>query len=115
MIHQDDRTVFLPLGGCGEIGMNLNLFSHRDRWLMVDCGVTFDDQRLDQRGRPSVVTPDPSFVLDHLNSLEALIVTHAHEDHFGAIPYSGLNYSVRFTRHLLQHRYCERSRHGVVR
>ena len=37
--------------------MNLNLFSHRDRWLMVDCGVTFDDQRLDQRGRPSVVTP----------------------------------------------------------
>jgi len=87
MIHQDDRTAFLPLGGCGEIGMNLNLFSHRGRWLMVDCGVTFDDQRLDQRGRPSVVTPDPSFVLDHLNSLEALIVTHAHEDHFGAIPY----------------------------
>ena len=53
---------------------------------MVDCGVTFMISA-DHRGRPSVVTPDPYFMLEHSDSLEGLIVTHAHEDHFGAIPY----------------------------
>ncbi|HBK17981.1 MAG TPA: MBL fold metallo-hydrolase, partial [Gammaproteobacteria bacterium] len=48
---------FLPLGGCGEIGMNLNLFGTDDRWLMVDCGITFEDTVAGNQ----IQMPDPSF------------------------------------------------------
>ena len=78
-------VVFLPLGGCGEIGMNCNLFGHRDAWLAVDCGIT-----LEQRPgalRPSVQMPDLQFISSRREQLVGLIVTHAHEDHLGALPY----------------------------
>jgi len=78
---------FLPLGGCGEIGMNLNLFSSNNRWLMVDCGITFEQAMGDHRGRPSIQMPDPSFIANQRDKLDGLIITHAHEDHFGAVPY----------------------------
>ncbi|MCX4188245.1 ribonuclease J [Methylophaga sp. OBS4] len=83
---------FLPLGGTGEIGMNLNLYGHNGRWLMVDCGVTFEpntdiDGELIQGGRAHVQMADPQFIADRKDQLEALIITHAHEDHIGAVPY----------------------------
>ncbi len=75
---------FLPLGGCGEIGMNLNLFGHNRQWIMVDCGVHFT-RPSKFNAQPIIEMPDTSFV-DHLNgALVALLVTHAHEDHIGAI------------------------------
>ncbi len=77
--------VFLPLGGCGEIGMNLNLIGHGGRWLAIDCGITLEHQLGSLR--PSVQMPDPSFIQDRRNSLEGLLITHSHEDHLGAIPY----------------------------
>ncbi len=73
---------FLPLGGAGEIGMNLNLFGHDGQWLMVDLGITFGD-----RLGIDVITPDPAFIAQRRESLAGLIITHAHEDHVGAVPY----------------------------
>lgn len=78
---------FLPLGGCGEIGMNLNLFGHDGRWLMVDCGITFEHPEGSSSGRPSIQMPDPGFITSRRQALDGLILTHAHEDHLGAVPY----------------------------
>jgi ribonuclease J len=73
---------FLPLGGAGEIGMNLNLFGHDNEWLIVDLGITFGD-----RLGIDVIMPDPSFIAERRDSLVGMIITHAHEDHVGAVPY----------------------------
>ncbi len=81
-----DEFVFLPLGGCGEIGMNLYLYGYgpedRREWLMVDLGVRFGDTR-----EPGIdlVFPDVRFIEERRERLHAIILTHAHEDHFGAI------------------------------
>lgn len=73
---------FLPLGGSGEIGMNLNLFSYGDKWLMVDCGISFADPYL-----PGIdlIMPDVSFIEERRDDLLGLVITHAHEDHVGAV------------------------------
>jgi ribonuclease J len=73
---------FLPLGGANEIGMNFNAFGHNGQWVLVDLGITFHD-----RLGIDIVTPDPSFFIDHADRIEGLVLTHAHEDHVGAIPY----------------------------
>ncbi len=80
----DKGLWFVPLGGAGEIGMNLNLFACDDRWLMVDLGVTFGDESIPG---VDVVMPDPSFIAERREKLEGLIITHAHEDHVGAVAY----------------------------
>lgn len=82
-----EAVVFLPLGGTGEIGMNLNLYGYKGRWLMVDCGVTFEQQPGSSSGRPSIQMADPQFIASRRQALDGLIITHAHEDHLGAIPY----------------------------
>ncbi len=79
-----DALWFLPLGGCGEIGMNLNLFGHDGVWLMVDCGITFEKAA---NGQNRVEMPDPGPASAALSRLEAIVATHAHEDHIGALPY----------------------------
>ena len=73
---------FLPLGGCGEIGMNMNLYGHDGAWLMVDCGVTFAGPG---DPGPHVLMPDPRFIVERREALTALLITHAHEDHIGAV------------------------------
>ena len=78
---------FLPLGGTGEIGMNMNLYGHNDQWLMVDCGVMFDKTNPLADGSNSVVSADPSFIASRRHQLVGLVITHAHEDHIGAVPY----------------------------
>lgn len=83
-IPGDDEVLFLPLGGAGEIGMNLNLYGHAGKWLMVDCGITFDDG---STPGIDVIMPDPAFILENRDNLIGLILTHAHEDHLGALPY----------------------------
>lgn len=74
--------VFLPLGGAGEIGMNLNLYGHAGKWLMVDCGITFGD---DSTPGIEVIMPDPAFIVERRSALAGLVLTHAHEDHLGAV------------------------------
>ena len=75
---------FLPLGGAGEIGMNLNLYEYDGSWLMCDLGVTFAGDEL-----PGIdlVMPDLSFIARRKEGLVGLVLTHAHEDHLGAVPY----------------------------
>jgi ribonuclease J len=79
-----DALLFVPLGGAGEIGMNLNLYGCRGRWLMVDLGITFGD---DSMPGVDVVMPDPAFIEARRDDLIGLVLTHAHEDHIGAVPY----------------------------
>ncbi len=82
-----NATWFLPLGGTGEIGMNLNLYGHNGRWLLVDCGITFEHDAGSASGRPSIQMPDPAFIVSRKECIDGLIITHAHEDHLGAVPY----------------------------
>ncbi|HVY99382.1 MAG TPA: ribonuclease J [Dongiaceae bacterium] len=79
-----DELLFLPLGGAGEIGMNLNLYGHAGKWLMVDLGVTFGG---DETPSIEVIMPDPQFITERVQDLCGLVLTHAHEDHIGAVPY----------------------------
>ncbi len=81
-----DELVFLPLGGSGEIGMNLNLYGYGPeedrRWIIVDLGVTFGDDRT-----PGIdlIMPDPAFIEERRDELLGIVLTHAHEDHIGAV------------------------------
>jgi ribonuclease J len=75
---------FVPLGGSGEIGMNLNIYGYQGDWLIIDCGVTFGD---DSQPGLEVVMPDPGFIAERRDRLLGIVATHAHEDHIGAIPY----------------------------
>jgi len=84
IIPRPDELLFLPLGGAQEIGMNLNLYGHDGQWLMVDLGVTFGDE---STPGIDVIMPDTSFIEAHLASLVGLVLTHAHEDHLGAVQY----------------------------
>ena len=81
-----NQLIFCPLGGSGEIGMNMNLFAYGEpdnqKWIIVDIGVTFADDSI-----PGVdlIYPDPGFIVDKKKDLLGIILTHAHEDHIGAI------------------------------
>ncbi len=82
----DDEFVFLPLGGSDEIGMNLNLYGYgppeERKWIVVDVGVTFGDQTTPG---VDIIMPDPTFIAAHADDILGIILTHAHEDHVGAI------------------------------
>src|ERR1700722_19239155 len=84
-IERDEKGLyFLPLGGSGEIGMNLNLYGYRGQWLMLDCGITFGEE---EHAGVDVIMPDPAFIVERRDRLLGIVATHAHEDHIGAIPY----------------------------
>ena len=74
----------VALGGLGEIGRNMTVFEHAGRLLVVDCGVLFPEEH--QPGI-DVILPDFSWIRDRLDKIEALVLTHGHEDHIGAVPY----------------------------
>jgi ribonuclease J len=79
-----DGLRIVALGGLGEIGRNMMVFEHAGRLLIVDCGVLFPEP--DQPG-VDLILPDFSYIEDRLDQVEALVITHAHEDHIGAIPF----------------------------
>ncbi|MFT2098102.1 ribonuclease J [Marinomonas sp. 2405UD66-6] len=79
---------FLPLGGTGEIGMNMNLYGHDGQWLMIDCGVSFNEPlKADDLHTAEVVCADPTFITQQKERLAGIVITHAHEDHVGALPF----------------------------
>src|SRR3954471_5515449 len=84
--NRDDELVFLPLGGSNEIGMNFNLYGfrppHDRQWVVVDLGVTFGDQTTPG---VEIILPDPSYIEDYADRILGIVLTHAHEDHIGAV------------------------------
>lgn len=108
MMSRRDELVFAPLGGVGEIGMNMSLYGfgpERDRrWLVVDCGVTFAGPNL-----PGIdlIMPDTQFLEDEADRILGLVLTHAHEDHYGAVldlwpMFDKPVYATRFAAAMLQ-------------
>ncbi len=79
-----DDFWMLPLGGCGLFGANLTLYGHDGWWIMVDCGTAFVEER---HLGIDMMLPDMSFIEERKEKLAAIIITHAHEDHIGALPY----------------------------
>ena len=109
-----EEFIFCPLGGSGEIGMNMNLFAYGNienrKWIIVDIGVTFADDTI-----PGVdlIYPDPGFIVDKKNDLLGLVLTHAHEDHIGAIAHIWPKllcniYATPFTSVLIQEKFKEK-------
>ena len=74
----------IPLGGLGEVGRNMTVFEYDDRLLIVDCGVLFPE---DHHPGVDLILPDFEPIRDRLDQVEALVLTHGHEDHIGATPY----------------------------
>mgnify|MGYP006278261835 FL=1 len=116
-MSEREPLYFVPLGGSGEIGMNLNLYGYgpeADRtWIIVDCGVTFGD--LSTPG-VDIITPDPRFIEERRHQLAAIVLTHAHEDHMGAVAHLWRTlgcpiYATPFTAWLMRDRLAE---HGLL-
>ena len=106
--HHDD-LLFVPLGGSNEVGMNLNLYTTQGKWLMVDCGIGFAGDWLPG---VDVMVPDISAFLPYKDQLLGLVLTHAHEDHLGAVPYLWRDlecpiYATPFTAAFLRHKITE--------
>lgn len=111
-----DEFIFLPLGGSGEIGMNMNLFAYGPaearQWIMIDCGVTFAGSEL-----PGIdlITPDHGYLLDEIDSgaeLLAIVLTHGHEDHIGAVAHLWPDlecdiYATPFTAELVRRKFID--------
>lgn len=79
-----DNIYFIPLGGSEQFGVNLNLYAHQGQYLAIDCGIGFADHRFPGI---DILLPDPQFIADRSENLAGLIITHAHEDHIGAVPH----------------------------
>ncbi|WP_028966968.1 ribonuclease J [Sphingomonas phyllosphaerae] len=84
MTPKNNELLFCALGGSGEIGMNVILYGHAGKWLMVDCGVTFADAHYPGI---DVILPDLRFIEERIDDLVGIVLTHGHEDHIGALPY----------------------------
>ena len=77
-----DGLAFLPLGGTGEIGMNLNLYRYGGKYLAIDCGIGFGGS---ENPEVEIMMPDPAYIAERRDKLLGLVITHAHEDHIGAV------------------------------
>src|SRR5579872_5477494 len=92
----ENELLFVPLGGSNEIGMNLNLYAYKGKWLMIDLGIGFADNYFPG---VEILLPDISFIVERKKDLLGIVLTHAHEDHLGAVPYlwEELNFPVYAT------------------
>jgi ribonuclease J len=113
MASNADELVFLPLGGSNEIGMNFNLYGfgppHDRRWIVVDLGVTFGDQ---STPGVEVILPDPEYIEEYADRILGIVLTHAHEDHLGAVAWlwprlKAPLYATPFTAFLLREKLRE--------
>ena len=80
----DGGVRVVPLGGLGEVGRNMTVVEHRGQLLIIDCGVLFPD---DHHPGIDLILPDFEYLKDRLDDVQAVILTHGHEDHIGAVPY----------------------------
>ena len=114
-MSKDNRLIFLPLGGTGEIGMNMNLYGYgreidEMKWIVVDVGITFADETIPG---VDVIMPDHSFIREKSENLLGVIITHAHEDHVGGLAYLWPDlkcpiYATPFTASIIKLKFQER-------
>ncbi len=109
-----NELIFCPLGGSGQIGGNMNLYAYgneeNQKWIIVDTGVSFAD---DSVPGIDLIYPDPAYIIDKKNDLLGIILTHAHEDHIGAISHIWPDlkcniYATPFTSVLIQEKFKEK-------
>ncbi|HYC94190.1 MAG TPA: ribonuclease J [Sphingomicrobium sp.] len=111
-----EELLFLALGGSGEIGMNVNLYGCRGKWLMADLGLTFADP--DYPGI-DLILPELEFIEQRMDDLVGIVLTHGHEDHIGALPYLAADlkvplYATPFTAGLIAGKLEEEGLTGQV-
>lgn len=99
-----DGFHFIPLGGSEQFGVNFNMYGCDGAWLAIDCGIGFADERFPMI---DILLPDPEFAVARKDKLVGLLITHAHEDHIGAVPYLWPRlkcpiYCTPFTAHVLR-------------
>ena len=82
MFHDSDSILCLPIGGCGQFGANLTVYGHDGALIAFDCGIGFADEALPG---VDILMPDISWLEEQKDALASLIITHAHEDHIGAV------------------------------
>lgn len=105
----EDELLFLALGGSAEIGMNVNLYGCQGKWLMVDLGMTFG---ANEYPGTELVFADLDFIEERADDLIGVVLTHAHEDHIGAVPYFAADlgvplYATPFTAELVRRKLQE--------
>ena len=109
-----EELLFCPLGGSGEIGMNMNLYAYgneaNQKWIIVDMGITFADESI-----PGIdlIYPDAGFIIEKKDDLLGIVLTHAHEDHIGSIVHIWPKlkckiYATPFTSVLIQEKFKEK-------
>jgi ribonuclease J len=104
-----DNIHFIPLGGSEQFGVNFNLYAYKDQFLAIDCGIGFADHRYPGI---DIMLPDPQYIADQREKLVGLIITHAHEDHIGAVPHLWPRlqcpiYCTEFTAKILRRKFDE--------
>ena len=114
--HDGNELVLVPLGGAGEIGMNIYMYGYGPKknrqWLMVDVGLTFPGP--DEPGI-ELIFPDIGFLEKKQNNLVGIVLTHAHEDHLGALTSFGRVCGPRSMRPPLPMLYCKAKLPAMVR
>ena len=110
-MHWDKSDLlFLPVGGSEEIGMNANLYHYQSDWLMIDLGISFSDETTPG---VDIILPDIRFAEEQKVNIKAIILTHAHEDHIGAVAHIWPDlkcklYATPFTAALITEKFKEK-------
>lgn len=110
MNFKKEELYFIPLGGAEQFGVNLNTYGYQGKWLAIDCGLGFADER---HPGVDILLPDPKFLADRKKDLVGLIITHAHEDHIGAVAHLWPRlrcpiYCSPFTAAIMKHKLSEK-------
>jgi len=113
----NNDVLFVPLGGANEIGMNLNLYRYKGKWLMIDLGIGFAGHHLPGI---DIVVPNIDAITPYKQDIVGLVLTHAHEDHLGAVAYLWPElgcpiYATPFTAAVLKNKLAEEGLQGKVK